>query len=226
MNEGSLEQNARDLAQGWKDVTAPLHTGMVHWPDNPPVSIERMLDISKGDNANVSAMSMGSHTGTHMDAPVHFLNDGIGLDRMDLDATIGKARVIKIDDKEAIRPEAIRDESLDRGDRIIFRTRNSEEEWWSQSFKEDFVYLSHEAAQLLVERQVRTVGVDYLSVGGYKRDGAETHRALLGAGVWIIEGLSLHGIEPGDYELICLPLLVTGADGAPARALLRPAEAV
>jgi arylformamidase len=226
MNEGSLEQNARDLARGWKDVTAPLHTGMVHWPDNPPVSIERMLDISKGDNANVSAMSMGSHTGTHMDAPVHFLNDGIGLDRMDLDATIGKARVIKIDDKEAIRPEAIRDESFHPGDRIIFRTRNSEEEWWSQSFKEDFVYLSHEAAQLLVERQVRTVGVDYLSVGGYKRDGAETHRALLGAGVWIIEGLSLHGIEPGDYELICLPLLVTGADGAPARALLRPAEAI
>jgi arylformamidase len=226
MSEGSLEQNAQELARGWKDVTAPLHTGMVHWPDNPPVSIERMLDISKGDNANVSAMSMGSHTGTHMDAPVHFLNDGIGLDRMDLDATIGTARVIKIDDREAIRPDAIRDAVFDPGDRIIFRTRNSDEEWWSQSFKEDFVYLSHEAAQLLVERQVRTVGVDYLSVGGYKRDGAATHKALLGAGVWIIEGLRLQAIEPGDYELICLPLLVIGADGAPARALLRPAKSM
>jgi arylformamidase len=225
MSETSREQGPQQLAHGWIDVSAPLHTGMVHWPDNPPVSIERMLDISKGDNANVSALSMGSHTGTHMDAPVHFLNDGIGLDRMDLEATIGKARVITIDDREAIRPDAIRAEHFEPGDRIIFRTRNSDQEWWSQSFKEDFVYLSHEAAQLLVEQKVRTVGVDYLSVGGYKRDGAETHRSLLGAGVWIIEGLRLEKIEPGDYEMICLPLLVTGADGAPARALLRPAPA-
>jgi arylformamidase len=223
VNEGSpSEQTPHELAQGWVDVTAPLHSGMVHWPDNPAVKIERMLDISKGDNANVSELSMGSHTGTHMDAPVHFINDGIALDKMDLAATIGRARVIAIEDSEAIHPEPLVDEDINPGDRIIFKTRNSSTEWWSQPFKEDFVYLTHEAAELLSERGVRTVGVDYLSVGGYKRDGAATHRALLGAGIWIIEGLRLEAIEPGDYELICLPLLITGADGAPSRALLRP----
>ena len=216
------EQMHGDLGQGWRDVSVPLHSGMVHWPDNPPVSIERMLDISKGDNANVSSLSMGSHTGTHMDAPVHFLNDGTSLDRMELEATVGSARVIEIDDQEAILAEAIENEDIQPGDRILFRTRNSLSDWWLQPFKTDFVYLSHEAAELLARRRVRTVGVDYLSVGGYKRDGAQTHRALLEAGIWIIEGLRLNQIEPGDYELICLPLLITGADGAPSRALLRP----
>jgi arylformamidase len=216
------EQIHGDLGQGWRDVSVPLHSGMVHWPDNPPVSIERMLDISKGDNANVSSLSMGSHTGTHMDAPVHFLNDGRSLDRMELEATVGPARVIEIDDQEAILAEAIENEDIQPGDRILFRTRNSLSDWWLQPFKTDFVYLTHEAAELLARRRVRTVGVDYLSVGGYKRDGAQTHRALLEAGIWIIEGLRLNQIEPGDYELICLPLLITGADGAPSRALLRP----
>jgi arylformamidase len=220
--EQGTASSGGEIGGGWRDVSVPLHNGMVHWPDNPPVSIERMLDISKGDNANVSALSMGSHTGTHMDAPVHFLNDGLTLDRMDLGATLGRARVIQIDDEEAIRPEAIQDEEIEPGDRIIFRTRNSFTDWWLEPFKTDFIFLSHEAAELLVERQARTVGVDYLSVGGYKRDGAETHRALLSAGIWIMEGLRLNEIEPGYYELICLPMLISGADGAPARALLRP----
>ncbi len=214
-------QTQPDLGQGWIDVTAPLRTGMVHWPDNPPVRIERMLDISKGDTANVSALSMGSHTGTHMDAPVHFINDGTTLDELDLDATMGKARVIALNEAEAIRVKDLADQNIVAGERIIFKTRNSTSEWWSESFKEDFVYLAHEAAGFLAERGVRTVGVDYLSVGGYKRDGAETHRALLSAGIWIIEGLRLERVDSGAYDLICLPLLVTGADGAPARALLR-----
>jgi arylformamidase len=225
MSDEQAPGGRQELGYGWRDVSVPLRTGIVHWPDNPPVSIERMLDISRGDNANVSALSMGSHTGTHMDAPVHFLNDGIGLDRMDLDATLGAARVIQIDDEEAIYREVIENEDIQPGDRVIFRTRNSFSDWWLEPFKTDFVYLSHEAAEFLADRRVLTVGVDYLSVGGYKRDGAQTHRALLGAGIWIIEGLRLNYIEPGDYELICLPLLITGADGAPARALLRPVGA-
>jgi arylformamidase len=211
-----------DLAARWVDVTVPLRSGMAHWPDNPAVSIERMLDISKGDNANVSQLSMGSHTGTHMDAPIHFINDGIALDKMDLAATIGSVRVVAIDDQEAIHADAVATQDLRPGDRVLFKTRNSTDDWWSQPFQQDFVYLTHEAAQLLADRKVRTVGVDYLSVGGYKKDGAETHRALLGAGIWIIEGLRLGDIEPGEYDLICLPLLITGADGAPSRALLRP----
>jgi arylformamidase len=223
MTASQLEPTGHELGQGWMDVTAPLHSGMVHWPDNPPVKIERMLDIAKGDNANVSELSMGSHTGTHMDAPVHFINDGISLDKMDLAATIGPARVIIVEDDEAIRPEALTDKEIRPGDRILFKTRNSTTDWWSEPFNENFVYLTHEAAQALAEREVRTVGVDYLSVGGYKRDGAQTHRALLEAGIWIIEGLRLGEVEPGNYDLICLPLLIIGADGAPSRALLRRA---
>jgi arylformamidase len=132
--------------------------------------------------------------------------------------------VIAIDDDEAIHPEAVTSAEVGQGERIIFKSRNSGSEWWSEPFKEDFVYLTPEAAELLAERKVRTVGVDYLSVGGYKRNGAATHHALLGAGIWIIEGLRLGDIEPGEYDLICLPLLITGADGAPSRALLRPVK--
>jgi arylformamidase len=222
MNPQGSAARPPDLGSGWIDVSVPLRTGMVHWPDNPPVRIERMLDISKGASANVSALSMGSHTGTHMDAPVHFLNDGTTLDEMDLGATMGRARVIELDAAEAIRLQDVDDKNIVAGERIIFKTRNSTSAWWSEPFDEHFVYVAREAADFLAGQGIRMVGVDYLSVGGFKRDGAETHRALLAAGIWIIEGLQLSRIQPGDYELICLPLLISGADGAPARALLRP----
>jgi arylformamidase len=206
---------------GWVDVSVPLRSGMVHWPDNPPVRIERMLDIERGDVANVSTISLGSHTGTHMDAPIHFVRGGEGMDRMPLDATMGLARVIEIQDPTSIKPDELDPHGIGRGDRVLFKTRNSSLAWWTRDFIEDFVYVSQEAARYLAERGVRTVGVDYLSVGGFYSDGVETHRALLGAGIWVIEGLDLSGVEPGEHELICLPLKVEGGDGAPARALLR-----
>jgi arylformamidase len=209
-------------SSGWIDVSVGLHTGMVHWPDNPPVRIERDLDIDRGDSANVSSISMGSHTGTHMDAPLHFIPDGAGLDEMDLSATIGRARVIEIQDESAVTEEELVSKSIERGERILFKTRNSERAWSSDSFVEDFVYISAPAAMRLAAAEIKTVGVDYLSVGGFRRDGAETHRALLGAGIWIIEGLDLSQVSEGDYELICLPLKVLGGDGAPARAILKP----
>jgi arylformamidase len=194
---------------------------MVHWPDNPPVRIERMLDIERGDVANVSTISLGSHTGTHMDAPIHFVRGGEGMDRMPLDATMGPARVVEIQDPAAIKPDELDPHGIGRGERVLFKTRNSSVAWWTQDFIEDFVYVSQEAARYLAERGVRTVGVDYLSVGGFHVDGVETHRALLGAGIWVIEGLDLSRVEPGDHELICLPIKVEDGDGAPARALLR-----
>ena len=206
---------------GWVDVSVPLRSGMVHWPDNPPVRIERMLDIERGDVANVSTISLGSHTGTHMDAPIHFVRGGEGMDRMPLDATMGPARVVEIQDPAAIKPDELDPHGIGRGERVLFKTRNSSVAWWTQDFIEDFVYVSQEAARYLAERGVRTVGVDYLSVGGFHTDGVETHQALLGAGIWVIEGLDLSGVEPGEHELICLPLKVEGGDGAPARALLR-----
>lgn len=206
---------------GWIDVSVPLRSGMVHWPDNPPVRIERMLDIERGDVANVSTISLGSHTGTHMDAPIHFVRGGEGMDRMPLDAAMGLARVIEIQDPTSIKPDELAPHGIGRGERVLFKTRNSSLAWWTQDFIEDFVYVSQEAARYLAERGVRTVGVDYLSVGGFYADGVETHQALLGAGIWVIEGLDLSRVEPGEHELMCLPLKVEGGDGAPARALLR-----
>ena len=205
----------------WIDISVPLYSGMVHWPDNPPVSIERMMDQAHGDAANVSKIELGAHTGTHMDAPKHFLANGAGLDEMPLDAAIGLARVIQIEHPQAIFPSELEAHNLQAGERVLFRTQNSDRCWKDEKFVEDFVYISAAAAQFLVERKVRTVGIDYLSVGGYVYDGIETHQILLGAGIWLIEGLNLASVKPGEYELVCLPLRVVGADGAPARAILR-----
>lgn len=203
------------------DVSVPLRTGMVHWPDNPPVRIERAMDIERGDAANVSEISLGAHTGTHMDAPIHFVRGGAGMDEMPLEATVGRARVIEIEDTESIKREELLPHEIKSGERVLFKTMNSPRCWKTDDFVEDFVYISEDAAKHLAEVGAMTVGVDYLSVGGFYKDGAETHHALLGAGVWVIEGLNLTGVEPGEYDLICLPIKVAGGDGAPARAILR-----
>ena len=177
--------------------------------------------MDRGDRCNVSALSMSVHTGTHMDAPLHFIQEGRSMPTMPLDATIGPARIIEINDKVSIKPQALLRHRIRRGERVLFKTRNSRRAWETESFDEDFVYISKEAAQYLVDRGVRTVGVDYLSVGGFKKDGLETHLILLGAGVWIIEGLDLTQAKPGRYDLVCLPLKLLNSDGAPARAILR-----
>jgi arylformamidase len=165
---------------------------------------------------------MGAHTGTHMDAPAHFVRGGIGIDKMPVDAAIGSARVIPIRDRTSITADELERHRIRRGERVLFKTHNSAHCWDTDSFFEDFVYLSATAAQYLVERKVRLVGVDYLSVGGFRADGAETHQALLKAGIWIIEGLNLKRVRPGRVQLFCLPLKISGGDGAPARAIVRP----
>jgi arylformamidase len=212
------------MTAGWIDVSVPVYSGMAHWPDNPPVVVERLLDMDRGDAANVSKLSLGAHTGTHMDAPRHFLRDGAGIDALPFDATVGPARVIEIRDPVAITVAELTRHGLRQGERVLFKTANSARCWGTDEFVEDFVSIARDAAAYLVGRGVRTVGVDYLSVGGFRpeADGAGTHAALLGAGVWIIEGLNLAQVQPGMYDLICLPLRLLGADGAPARAILRP----
>jgi arylformamidase len=219
----SESQRAKTTKGGWIDVSVPLRSGMVHWPDNPPVRIEKLLDIEHGDTANVSKISMGSHTGTHMDGPLHFVREGKGLDEMPLTATIGLTRVIEIRDPESIKPEELHSYKLQRGERILFKTQNSARRWSSEDFIEDFTYVSQEAARYLAGREIQTVGVDYLSVGGFRKDGVETHQALLEAGIWVIEGLDLSEVKSGEYELICLPVKIERSDGAPARAILRQA---
>lgn len=207
-------------AAGWRDVSVPVRDAMVHWPGDPPVQIDRRLSIDKGDEANLTAVSMSAHTGTHMDAPLHFLDGGDAIDALPLAIAMGPARVIEIEDPEAVRAEELRRHEPRRGERLLLKTRNSGRRWWEEDFDKGFVHIEPAAAALLAGAGVALIGVDYLSVGGME-SGAETHRHLLGAGVWIIEGLALADVSPGDYELICLPLRLVGADGAPARALLR-----
>lgn len=202
----------------WMDVSLPLRSGMAHWPGNPPVRVERVRDMARGDHSNVSLVSMGSHTGTHVDAPAHFLRGGAGVDAMPFEAANGPARVVLSRDPDSIGPAVL--DGLRRGDRVLFKTRNSERPS-ARRFREKFTYLSTEAGRRAVEIGIRTIGVDYLSVGGYRGNGAEIHRVLLSAGIWIIEGLDLSMIRPGRYDLACLPLRIAGCDGAPARAMLR-----
>src|SRR5579884_983381 len=205
----------------WIDISVPLYNGMVHWPDDPPFHREEVLQMERGDVCNVSKITSTAHIGTHMDAPHHFIKGGAGIDAMPLAATMGPARVIRIADPDLIRVSEIEPHNLQAGERILFRTRNSETSWKSPEFDKTFVHIPADTARYLADRKVRTVGVDYLSVGGFETDGPQTHEALLGGGVWIIEGLDLSGVEPGDYELICLPIKIAGSDGAPARAIIR-----
>ena len=212
-------------AADWIDVSVTVRSGMPHWPDNPPIVLERVMDLGRGDPCNVSHLAMGVHTGTHMDGPVHFIHEAPGLDEMPLAATMGEARVIEIEHPSEITAEELAKHGLQAGERILFRTLNSTRCWQAAGFVEDFVYISEQAAVHLAQARVRTVGVDYLSVGGYHADGPLIHRILLEAGIWIIEGLDLSPVTGGRYEMICLPVKLHGSDGAPARAILRPLNA-
>lgn len=142
---------------------------------------------------------------------------------MPLDVTVGPARVIAIRDSKVITSEELRQHQVRPGERLLFKTRNSTRCWKTDRFIKDFVSLSPEAARFIAQRRVRLVGIDYLSVGSYReRNGVEVHRTLLGAGIWILEGLNLSQVRPGTYELICLPLRIVDSDGAPARTVLQP----
>jgi arylformamidase len=215
----SLNQRKNRPAAGWIDISVSLRDGMVNWPGDPPVRINRILDVERGDSHTLSAISMGSHSGTHIDAPLHFIKSGKGISDMPVDVAVGRARVLEIEDAVSMKPAELVPFGIRRGERILFKTRNSEL-WRSDRFVEDFVFLTDEAADFLAARRVKVVGVDYLSVGAFK-GGGHAHRALLGAGVWIIEGLDLSQVSPGGYDLICLPLKLDRGDGAPARAIVR-----
>ena len=205
----------------WIDVSVTLQDDMVHWPGDPAVQITRVQSMANGCCANLTQLNMSAHTGTHMDAPHHYLEHGVAIDQMPLEAGMGVARVIHIGDAQEIGVAELSRHAPQAGERLLFKTRNSDTDWSKASFKPEFVALSVAAARYLAACGVRTVGVDYLSVGGFHSDGTAIHRALLEAGIWIIEGLNLRQVTAGAYELICLPLKIGGADGAPARALLR-----
>lgn len=206
------------MTRDWIDISVSVRNGMHAWPGEQP-AIEQTEFMERGAVCNLTRMSMSVHTGTHMDAPRHFIPGGATMEQIPLGAVMGEALVIAVDDPVAVRAAHL--EGLELPRRVLFKTRNSATCWARDAFDEDYVYISREAARVLVERGVTTVGIDYLSVGGYRQDLVETHNVLLGAGLWVIEGLDLSAIEPGRYELACLPLKIVGSDGAPARAVLR-----
>jgi arylformamidase len=214
-------KNYQSLETGWIDISVPLSNGMAYWPTDPKVQIKRIHDMKDGDQDNLTHISMCAHSGTHMDAPCHFRKSAKTIDKMPLTAAIGKARVIEITDKEFITVEEIRPYRIRKGERILFKTKNSRSRWDNKPFMKKSVHLSTEAATFLVERGVQTIGIDYLSIGGYNGNVIEVHNTILKAGIWVIEGINLYKILPGNYELICLPIKISGADGAPSRALIR-----
>ena len=201
----------------WLDATTAIRDHMVHWPDNLGVTVQRTLSQDRGDAANVTELHMSAHTGTHVDAPLHFTSGAPDTTALDLSHLMGPATVVAIQDPRAITLTEVQQLSIKPGARLLFKTRISNSEWSTEAFQPDFVALDGDAARYLRDQGVVCVGVDYLSVGK-----ADAHHALLDAGVCVMEGLALQHIAPGEYELLCLPLKIVGSDGAPARVLLRP----
>jgi arylformamidase len=207
--------------QGMKiyDVTVPLSKESVVYPGDPHVKINRRTKVNEDESKyNLSRYSFSSHAGTHVDPPFHLIEGGITVDNLPLELLIGRARVVEV--TAPVINEAVLEEfdfTVDA--RVLFKTRNSYL-WSNKNFVKDYVYMTPGAARSLVKDGIKLVGIDYLSVD--KFDGEpETHMALLSTGTIIVEGLDLREVEPGDYELICLPLKVKDGDGAPARVILR-----
>ena len=210
------------------DITVPISNELPTWPGDPSVQLTVWRSLSSGDGANVSMLNFGAHTGTHVDAPAHFIEGAAKIESLPLDVLIGEAQVVEVPDDVLVIDEgfALANCAAD-ATRILFKTRNSA--FWSESnseFHTDFTYLDQKAAESLVERGIKLVGIDYLSIEKYDSPKHETHLALLSQGVVVLEGLNLTDVPAGKYELICLPLRLrnTKGDGAPARVVLRTSE--
>jgi arylformamidase len=202
------------------DISVPLVNGAVVYPGNPEIRIEPHSELSRGASSNCSRIALGSHSGTHVDAPKHFFDAGSTVERLPLPVLIGDARVISFgEDVMSVTAALLEREELDGVERVIIRTRNSRF-ITDPEFHKDFTYVAPDGAEYLAALAVKLVGVDYYSVEQFRSGHHKTHKTLLERGIVIVEGLNLSGISPGDYELICLPLRLDGLDGAPARAVL------
>jgi arylformamidase len=202
------------------DVSVPLDAQLPTYPHNTPFTLEAIKRIARGDSSNVSTLHMSAHAGTHVDAPRHFFDDRPGTEALPLDRLIGPARVIEVGSRTGIAAEDLAPIDFSDDVRLLIKTHNSTF-WGSAAFHEDYVGVTDSGARHLVERGVQVVGVDYLSVEQFRNVGKPAHHVLLGAGIVVIEGLNLRDVEPGVYEMFCLPLRVVGSDGAPARVVLR-----
>ncbi|MER2599318.1 MAG: cyclase family protein [Caldilineales bacterium] len=205
----------------WHDITLSITPALPVWPGDPPVTLSQPAQLAHGDAYTLTRLDISAHTGTHLDAPAHFIADGVGIEALDLARLIGPAQVIDARGHAQISAAVLATLPLAPAvQRVLFLTDNSAR--WDipdHPFANDFVAIEADAAQALVDRGVQLVGIDYLSVAPY-HDPVPTHQILLGAGVIPVEGLDLRGITPGFYQLICLPMKIIGADGAPCRAVL------
>jgi arylformamidase len=204
------------------DISLPLSESLVVWPQDPPIQITQPRHYDQGDHVIVSRLDLGAHSGTHVDAPAHFVPGGALLESIPLERFVGPARVVHIaQDVELITPAVLEAMVIPQGsERVLFRTRNSQR--WAEGhadFDEQFVAINEAGARWLIERGAQLVGIDYLSVAPYANTGP-THRAFLQAGVVLLEGLNLAAADAGVYQLVCLPLRIAGVEGAPARAIL------
>lgn len=205
----------------WHDVTLPIADGMTVWPGDPPVSVRPLRALGSGDPCNVAALRLGSHSGTHVDAPVHYLSGGGTVDALPLDVLLGPCRVVEFDVASFIDRGDLEGLGCAAGERLLFKTRNSAHlAGGSGRFSSDYVSLTIAAAAFLAECGIALVGIDYLSIEAFAAAQHPVHRMLLGHNIVILEGLDLSAIAPGRYQLICLPLRLEGGDGAPARVLL------
>jgi arylformamidase len=204
------------------DITLPYGPDLPVWPGEPKPIISRLKSMADGDSANVTHIEAAMHYGTHVDAPIHFIDGAPGVEALPTDVLIGRVNVIDLPNAELITADVLKEvNSIERCDRIIFKTRNSQN--WSQpnpEFDRNYVAIAPDAAEILVAANIRLVGVDYLSVEPFGSKDFVTHKALLGASIVIVEGLDLRGVEAGEYEMACLPMKLQGADGAPARVVL------
>lgn len=203
------------------DISLTLSPELPVWPGDPPFKRTYLSEIANGQNSNTSFLEMGAHIGTHVDAPDHFLGDGRTVENLALSVLCGRAYVLDLPGIDLITADILEKAEIPpRTRRILFKTRNSQ--YWARGenkFQTDFVGLSKDAAQFLVDKGFKLVGIDYLSIAPYKQS-RPTHEALLKAGIVILEGLNLTEVSMGRYTLFCLPLKLAGSDGAPARAML------
>jgi arylformamidase len=214
----------QSITNGWIDASATLDPATTPvYEGDAPMRFEFLKDMRRGDALTLSAYSLGAHSGTHIDAPMHFILGGASIDRVPLQPLIGPARVIDIPNNV----QAIDAAELDRHDwrgaqRVILRTRSSLRGWMkSPTFHRDFAYIAPDAAQLLADAGVQLVGIDYISAEQFGAPAPTAHRILLGKGIPIVEGLALAEVRAGEYDLIVLPMKVAGHEGAPARAIMR-----
>jgi len=205
------------------DISIGIDENLPLWPGDPELRLQWAANIEQGDLVNLTELSMGIHTGTHIDAPLHFLPNGKPIDSLSLNVFVGEAQVVAIpQDVNLITVDILQDVCEIIAARILFKTKNSQL-WETSKFQQDYVALEASAAQWLVDQGVQLVGIDYLSIAPFK-DPAPTHEILLSNDVVIIESLDLRLVKPGIYTLICLPLKLVGREAAPARAILLSPE--